>query len=69
MPNLSGKEIQNIHDFLVSMPVDTASLLIIQSDIDRRSPEFRYMTKLMKELYKSPTFQKKFFEKLRNPNK
>jgi hypothetical protein len=69
MPNLSGKEIQNIHDFLISMPVDTASLLIIQSDIDRRSPEFRYMTKLMKELYKSPTFQKKFFEKLRNPNK
>jgi hypothetical protein len=67
MPDLKSAEIQNIHDFLITMPVDTASLLIIQSDIDRSSPEFRYTTKLMKELYKSPIFQKKFFEKLRNP--
>ena len=67
MPDLKSDQIKNIHDFLISMPVDTASLLIIQSDIDRQSKEFRYMTKLMKELYKSPTFQQKFFEKLRKP--
>jgi GTPase SAR1 family protein len=67
MPDLSGSEIQNIHDFLIAMPVDTASLLIIQSDIDRTSKEFRYITKLMKELYKSKVFQQRFFEKLRNP--
>lgn len=68
MPDLSGKQIKNIHDFLITMPVDTASLLIIQSDIDKNSKEFRYITKLMKELYKSPKFQQRFFEKLRNPN-
>ena len=67
MPDLKGQEIQNIHDFLITMPVDTASLLIIQSDIDRTSKEFRYITKLMKELYKSREFQSRFFEKLRNP--
>jgi len=67
MPDLSGSEIKNIHDFLIAMPVDTASLLIIQSDIDRTSKEFRYITKLMKELYKSKVFQQRFFEKLRNP--
>jgi hypothetical protein len=67
MPDLKSNEIKNIHDFLISMPVDTASLLIIQSDIDRQSKEFKYTTKLMKELYKSPTFQQKFFEKLRKP--
>jgi len=67
MPDLKGDEIKNIHDFLITMPVDTASLLIIQSDIDRTSKEFRYITKLMKELYKSKVFQQRFFEKLRNP--
>lgn len=67
MPDLKGEEIKNIHDFLITMPVDTASLLIIQSDIDRTSKEFRYITKLMKELYKSKVFQQRFFEKLRNP--
>ncbi len=67
MPDLSGKHIKNIHDFLIAMPVDTASLMIIQSDIDKSSKEFRYITKLMKELYKSPQFQQRFFEKLRKP--
>lgn len=67
MPDLSGKQIKSIHDFLISMPVDTASLMIIQSDIDKTSKEFRYITKLMKELYKSPQFQQRFFEKLRKP--
>jgi hypothetical protein len=67
MPALMAAEIKNIHDFLITMPVDTASLLIIQSDIDRTSKEFKYTTKLMKELYKSPIFQQKFFEKLRKP--
>jgi hypothetical protein len=67
MPDLKSNEIKNIHEFLITMPVDTAALLIIQSDIDRTSKEFRYITKLMKELYKSPIFQQKFFEKLRKP--
>ncbi len=67
MPDLSGKQIKSIHDFLIAMPVDTASLMIIQSDIDKTSKEFKYITKLMKELYKSPQFQQKFFEKLRKP--
>jgi hypothetical protein len=67
MPDLKSEQIKNIHDFLISMPVDTASLLIIQSDIDRQSKEFRYVTKLMKELYKSQIFRDRFFEKLRNP--
>ena len=67
MPDLKSDQIKNIHDFLIEMPVDTASLMIIQSDLDRTSKEFRYMTKLMRELYKSPRFQQKFFEKLRNP--
>lgn len=67
MPDLKSNQIKNIHDFLIEMPVDTASLMIIQSDLDRTSKEFKYMTRLMKELYKSPQFQQKFFEKLRNP--
>jgi hypothetical protein len=67
MTDLSGTQIKNIHDFLIQMPVDTASLLIIQSDIDKTSKEFRYITKLMKELYKSPQFQKRFYEKLVKP--
>jgi hypothetical protein len=68
MPDLSGAQIKNIHDFLVTMPVDTAALLIIQSNIDKNSKEFKYITKLMRELYKSPQFQQRFFEKLRKPN-
>jgi hypothetical protein len=68
MPDLSGAQIKNIHDFLVAMPVDTAALLIIQSNIDKNSKEFKYITKLMRELYKSPQFQQRFFEKLRKPN-
>lgn len=67
MPDLSGSQIKNIHDFLTMMPVDTASLMVIQSDIDKNSKEFKYITKLMKELFKSPLFQQRFFEKLRNP--
>lgn len=69
MPDLKSNQIKNIHDFLIMVPVDTASLLIIQSDIEKNSKEFRYLTKLMKELYKSPVFQQRFFEKLRNPSK
>jgi hypothetical protein len=69
MPDLKSDQIKNIHDFLIMMPVDTASLMIIQSDIDKNSKEFKYITKLMKELFKSPIFQQRFFEKLRNPGK
>jgi hypothetical protein len=67
MPELKGDHVKNIHDFLITMPVDTASLFIIQSDIDRNTKEFKYVTRVMKELYKSPIFKERFFEKLRNP--
>lgn len=69
MPDLKAAQVKNIHDFLITMPVDTAALLIIQSDIDRTSEEFRYTTKLIKELYKSSIFQEKFFEKLMTAHK
>lgn len=69
MPDLKAAEVKNIHDFMIEMPVDTAALFIMQSDIDRTSDAFKYTTKLIKELYKSSIFQKRFFEKLMTAHK
>ncbi len=54
MPQYTKKELNNILNFLLSVPVDIAALFISQIDgFDRKSPQFKYMTKIHIDLLKS----------------
>ena len=54
MPQYEKKQLNNILNFLLSVPVDIAALFISQIDgFDRKSKQFKYMTKIHIDLLKS----------------
>ena len=63
-PNYNGKNLQNILDFLLMMPIDIAALFITQVDgFKRASAAFKYMTKIHLELLKiSDRYKQEFYE-------
>jgi len=64
MPEFDKKQLQNIENFLLTMPIDTAALFISQVDsFDRTSPEFKYMTKIHTSLMQiSKNYRNNFYE-------
>lgn len=64
MPDRDEKTLQNVLDFLLIMPIDSAALFISQIDsFDRVSPAFKYMTKIhMSLLKKSKLYKKNFYD-------
>jgi len=65
MPDYAKPELENILNFLLMMPIDTAALFISQIDsFGRQSKEFRYMTKIHVTLLKS---SKKYKDDFYNP--
>lgn len=62
MPDYGKEELNNILEFLLIMPIDTAALFISQIDsFGRQSKEFSYMTKIHITLLKSSSRYKKDF--------
>jgi len=66
MPNFTKKELQNTHDFLLMMPIDTAALFMSQIDgFDRMGDKFKYMTKIhLALLDKYSDYKEKFYDPL-----
>lgn len=63
LPPYTDKELKNILDFLLLMPIDTASLFISKIDTyERESKEFRYMSEIHKKLSKNDRYRKEFYE-------
>jgi len=64
MPQYDKQQLQNVLDFLLVMPIDTAALFISQIDsFSRQSKEFRYMTKIhVTLLNKSKVYKKEFYD-------
>jgi hypothetical protein len=64
MPKYDAKQLQNVLDFLLIMPIDTAALFISQIDsFSRQSTEFKYMTKIhVTLLNKSKVYKKDFYD-------
>lgn len=63
-PVYAKKEMQNVSQFLVDMPIDTAAVFVSQVDtVERDSEAFRYVTKLHVALMKSSSdYKEKFYE-------
>jgi len=68
MPEYDDKNLKNIEEFLLLMPIDTAALFITQVDkFERTSEAFKYMTKIhMNLLRKSKRYKKEFYEPISN---
>jgi len=68
MPEYDDKNLKNIEEFLLLMPIDTAALFITQVDkFERTSEAFKYMTKIhMNLLRKSRKYKKDFYEPISN---
>jgi hypothetical protein len=64
MPKYTEVELENVMDFLLMMPIDTAALFISQIDsFSRSSNAFAYITKIhMKLLKKSNKYREEFYE-------
>jgi hypothetical protein len=64
MPEYNPEQLQNVLDFLLMMPIDTAALFISQVDkFDRNSTAFKYMTKIhLTLLQKSKSYKQNFYE-------
>lgn len=64
MPEYTDKELKNILNFLLMMPIDTAALFISQIDgFDRAAPAFKYMTEIHLLLLKSSKkYQTDFYD-------
>jgi len=64
MPEYDDKKLQNVLDFLLMMPIDTAALFISQIDtFDRSSKAFMYMTKIHLSLLKgSKKYKQNFYD-------
>jgi GTPase SAR1 family protein len=79
MPTYSNRELDNILNFLLVMPIDTAALFVSQVDkFDRKSEAFKYITKIHAILMaNSNKYKTEFYEpvvacsegKLLTPNK
>lgn len=63
-PEYKRKELQNIENFLLLMPIDTAALFISQIDsFDRNSEAFKYMTEIHVALLKqSKKYKTDFYD-------
>jgi len=63
MPKYTKKNLQNVEQFLMMMPIDTAAIFITQIDkFDRTSLAFQYMTKIHITLLKeSKRYEKDFY--------
>ena len=63
-PEYDNTKLQNVLNFLLMMPIDTAALFISQIDqFDRMSPQFKYMTDIHLQLLdKSKKYRKEFYE-------
>lgn len=64
MPVYDKKHLQNILNFLLIMPIDTAALFVSQIDkFDRASKQFKYMTKIHLTLMNvSKQYKSEFYE-------
>lgn len=64
MPKYDKDKLQNVLEFLLVMPIDTAALFISQIDsFSRQSKEFKYMTKIhVTLLNKSKKYKKEFYD-------
>ncbi|RLF58381.1 MAG: hypothetical protein DRN27_05585 [Thermoplasmata archaeon] len=62
MPKYNLSQLNNVLDFLLMMPIDTAALFISQVDsFERNSKSFKYMTKIHLSLLKSSSSYKENF--------
>lgn len=63
-PSYEVQHLNNIKQFLVMVPIDTAAVFISQIDaFDRRSKEFKYMTQIhVALLKKSKRYKKEFYD-------
>lgn len=66
MPKYKEAEINNVIDFLLTMPIDTAALFITQIDtLDRSDKAFEYISGIHTKMYnKSERYVKEFYEAL-----
>ena len=64
MPEYDKEQLENVLNFLLLMPVDTAALFISQIDgFDRSSPSFKYMTQIhVSLLQKSKIYKTDFYD-------
>jgi MoxR-like ATPase len=63
LPTYTDKELRNVLEFLLVMPIDTAALFISKIDTyERESKEFKYMTEIHKILLKNDRYRKDFYE-------
>lgn len=63
-PVLNDERLKNIGTFICDVPSDTAAILVTKTDsYDRKSEEFKYMTKVHTSLFSSSQdYKKKFYE-------
>jgi hypothetical protein len=63
-PQLDDGKLKNIASFICDVPSDTAAILVTKTDsYDRKSDEFKYMTKIHTSLFASSVdYKKKFYE-------
>ena len=64
MPAYNKEQLENVMNFLLLMPRDTAALFISQIDgFDRKSPAFKYMTQIHSKLMTTyPKYKTDFYE-------
>jgi hypothetical protein len=64
MPDYDATKLNNVLQFLLMMPIETAALFISQIDgFDRTSDPFKYMTQIHLALMKkSPRYKKEFYD-------
>ena len=63
-PKYTEKELKNITDFLLSLPVDTAALFVSEIDsLPKNSDAFRYITEIHIKLVEADEqYRKDFYE-------
>lgn len=63
MPEYKNEQLDNMLNFLLMMPIDTAALFISQIDsFERSSKAFQYVTKIHMQLMKNKDYRKNFYE-------
>ena len=64
MPEYNAEQLNNVLNFLLLMPIESAALFISQIDgFDRSSEPFKYMSQIHRSLMKkSPKYKKEFYD-------
>lgn len=64
MPKYEKQHLDNVFNFLMKMPIDTAALFVSQIDtFDRTTSEFKYMTSIHMALWKAyPKYKTGFYD-------